>query len=196
MWLDGAGHSLTSRLAIAAMAGYGLAWPRGCDRWLPVRLPEISLAMLTSRRSGPSWAGSARAGRRSRPLSSHTRGLRAGTQLVVRGLADPGRTLLGAPGPGLCGGRRVFPLQRGGYPLLRVPLGRGNLCPRGFSGGRGLLFGGGLRRQRLRGLGFGVFSAALEGGAGRYGACPGGPAFQWSRSPTPCRRDFCVTCIS
>ena len=177
MWLDGAGHSLTSRLAIAAMAGYGLAWPRGCDRWLPVRLPEISLAMLTSRRSGPSWAGSARAGRRSRPLSSHTRGLRAGTQLVVRGLADPGRTLLGVPGPGLCGGRRVFPLQRGGYPLLRVPLGRGNLCPRGFSGGRGLV----RRRPSPPAPAWPGLRRVQRGPGGRRGQVRGLP--RWSGVP-------------
>jgi hypothetical protein len=36
------------------MAGYGLAWPHGCGRWLPVRLPGISLATLMSGRSGPS----------------------------------------------------------------------------------------------------------------------------------------------
>lgn len=51
----GARYSLTSRLAVAAMAGYGLAWPRGCGRWLPVRLPGISLAALTSGRPGCYW---------------------------------------------------------------------------------------------------------------------------------------------
>ena len=93
MWLDSAGNGLTSRLAVAAMAGYGLAWPRGCDRWLPVRLPEISLAMLTSGQSGSSWAGSARSGRRSRPLSRHPRALRAGIRPHYRrGAVAPGRT--------------------------------------------------------------------------------------------------------
>ena len=77
---------------------------------------------------------------------------------------------LGLARPGL----GVVPLLlRGGQPLFRGPLGPGNLCLRGFSGGRGLLLGGGLRRQRLgqpriglqrrraclRGIGFGVFGA-------------------------------------
>ena len=51
----GARYSLTSRLAVAAMAGYGLAWLRGCGRRLPVRLPGISLATLTSGRPGSYW---------------------------------------------------------------------------------------------------------------------------------------------
>jgi hypothetical protein len=39
-------------LAAVAMAGYGLAWPRACGRWLPVWLPVILLATLMSGRSG------------------------------------------------------------------------------------------------------------------------------------------------
>jgi hypothetical protein len=44
---DGARCGLTCRSAVARMAGCGLAWPHGCGRWLPVWLPEISLAELT-----------------------------------------------------------------------------------------------------------------------------------------------------
>ena len=44
---DGAGNGLTCRSAPAGMAGRGLAQPRACGRWLPVRLPETSLAALT-----------------------------------------------------------------------------------------------------------------------------------------------------
>ena len=52
MWPGGAGYRLTCRLAAVAMAGYGLAWPRACGRWLPVWLPVILLATLMSGRSG------------------------------------------------------------------------------------------------------------------------------------------------
>jgi hypothetical protein len=48
VWLDGVRYGLTSRLAVAAAAGYGLAWPHGCGHWLPIRLPRTSLAALTS----------------------------------------------------------------------------------------------------------------------------------------------------
>jgi hypothetical protein len=93
--------------------------------------------------------------------------LRAGG---LRGLPRLGRVLLGVPSPGLSAGHCVVPLLlRGGYPLRRVPLGRGGPCLRG----RALLFGGGLRRQRLgqpriglqrgraslRGLGLGPLAA-------------------------------------
>ena len=37
---------LTRCSAAAIMAGRGLAWPCACGRWLPVWLPEISLAAL------------------------------------------------------------------------------------------------------------------------------------------------------
>ena len=93
--------------------------------------------------------------------------LRAGR---LRRLPRPGRVLLGVPGPGLCAGHRVVPLLlRGGQLLIRGLLCPGGPCPRG----RGLLFGGGLRRQRLgqprlglqrgrsrlRGLGLGPLAA-------------------------------------
>ena len=65
MRLAGARYSLTSRLAVAAIAGYGLAWRRGCGRWLPV----------------------------SQPLSRHPRGLRAGMRRRYwRGAVAPWRT--------------------------------------------------------------------------------------------------------
>jgi hypothetical protein len=41
VWPGSAGCSLTCRLAAVAMAGYGLAWPSACSRWLPVWLPGI-----------------------------------------------------------------------------------------------------------------------------------------------------------
>ena len=44
---------LTCRLAILAVAGRGLTWPRIWGRWLPVRLPAISLAMLMFECPGP-----------------------------------------------------------------------------------------------------------------------------------------------
>jgi hypothetical protein len=50
-----AGCSPTCRLALVAMAEYGLVWLGGCGRWLPVRLPGFSLATLPLGRSGPSW---------------------------------------------------------------------------------------------------------------------------------------------
>ena len=55
MWPCSAGCGPTYRLALVAMAGYGLVWLGGFSRWLPVKLPGISLATLTVRRSGPSW---------------------------------------------------------------------------------------------------------------------------------------------
>ena len=45
-------YGLTSRLAVAAMAGYGLAWPRACGRWLPVWLRAPRGALSYSPRSG------------------------------------------------------------------------------------------------------------------------------------------------
>jgi hypothetical protein len=47
-WPGGAGYRLTCCLAVVAMAGYGLARPRACGRWLPVWLPVILLATLMS----------------------------------------------------------------------------------------------------------------------------------------------------
>jgi hypothetical protein len=52
-WPHSAGCSLTCRLAPARLAGRGLARPRICGRWLPVRLPGFSLATLTSECSRP-----------------------------------------------------------------------------------------------------------------------------------------------
>jgi len=49
---DGAGHGLTCRLAVLVVAACGLAWPCICGRWLPVRLPAISLSTLTFECSG------------------------------------------------------------------------------------------------------------------------------------------------
>jgi len=46
MWPYSAGCGLTCRLAVSAMAGWSLAQPRVCGRWLPVRLPGKSLAAL------------------------------------------------------------------------------------------------------------------------------------------------------
>ena len=48
VWLDSARCRLTCRLVVPAMAGCGLAWPSACRRWLPVRLPGISLPELTT----------------------------------------------------------------------------------------------------------------------------------------------------
>src|SRR6266571_6846560 len=53
VWPYGAGRGLTCRSAIGETAGYSLAWPRACSRWLPVRLPGFSLATLTSECSRP-----------------------------------------------------------------------------------------------------------------------------------------------
>jgi hypothetical protein len=44
--LDDAGCGLTCCLTVAAVAWCGLMSPRICGRWLPVRLPAISLATL------------------------------------------------------------------------------------------------------------------------------------------------------
>jgi hypothetical protein len=58
VWPGGAGYRLTCCLAVVAMAGYGLVRPRACGRWLPVWLPEISLAALMFERAEapvPSW---------------------------------------------------------------------------------------------------------------------------------------------
>ncbi len=52
MWPGGARCGLTCRSAVAAIAGYGPVWLDGCGRWLPVRLPGISLATLTIRTIG------------------------------------------------------------------------------------------------------------------------------------------------
>ena len=56
MWPGSAGYDLTWRLAAVAMAGYGLAWPSSCGRWLPVWLPGISLATLMFEAAGL-WSG-------------------------------------------------------------------------------------------------------------------------------------------
>ena len=45
-WPGVAGCGLTCRSAGVIIAGRGLAWPRACGRWLPVRLPTTSLATL------------------------------------------------------------------------------------------------------------------------------------------------------
>lgn len=42
----GAGRGLTCHSAATGMAGRGPTWPLNCGRWLPVRLPKVSLAML------------------------------------------------------------------------------------------------------------------------------------------------------
>ena len=42
-----AGCGLRCRSAAGIMVGCGLARPCACGRWLPVWLPEISLAVLT-----------------------------------------------------------------------------------------------------------------------------------------------------
>ena len=47
MWPGAARYRLTCRPAAARMAGRGSVWPCACGRWLPVRLPEFSLATLT-----------------------------------------------------------------------------------------------------------------------------------------------------
>jgi hypothetical protein len=44
----GARRGLTCRLAVLALARRGLVRPSACGRWLPVWLPGISLATLTS----------------------------------------------------------------------------------------------------------------------------------------------------
>ena len=93
MRLGGAGYGLTSRIAAAAMAGYGLAWPRGCGHWLPVRLPRTSLAALTSGRPRASRPDRPDSARSSRPLSSHIGRLRAGMRPHNRrGAVPPWRT--------------------------------------------------------------------------------------------------------
>jgi hypothetical protein len=46
VWPGGARCGLTWRSAELAVAGNGLMWPRIWGRWLPVRLPAISLATL------------------------------------------------------------------------------------------------------------------------------------------------------
>src|ERR1022692_4239240 len=46
-WLDEAGCRLMRYLPAATIAGRGWGAPEACRRWLPVWLPEISLAPLT-----------------------------------------------------------------------------------------------------------------------------------------------------
>jgi hypothetical protein len=46
VWPDGAGCGLTCRSVIPKVARSGLAWPETFGRWLPVWLPETSLATL------------------------------------------------------------------------------------------------------------------------------------------------------
>src|ERR1039457_6902897 len=46
-WLDEAGCRLMRYLPTATIAGRGWGSPEACRRWLPVWLPEISLAPLT-----------------------------------------------------------------------------------------------------------------------------------------------------
>ena len=59
VWPGGAGCGLRCQSATAGMAGCGLAWPSACSRWLPVRLPGISLPDLTAsdrtRRQSPDF---------------------------------------------------------------------------------------------------------------------------------------------
>jgi len=68
VWLCGARYGLMCRSAVARMAGRGLAWPRACGCWLPVWLPEISLAELT-----PESPRSRRRTRNASPVSELTR---------------------------------------------------------------------------------------------------------------------------
>ena len=85
------GMALTSRLAVAAVAGCGLAWPRDYGRWLPVRLPDF-VSNANVRTTGILLAGSARSERGSRPLPKHPRALRAGMRLIrdnTRNAANP-----------------------------------------------------------------------------------------------------------
>jgi len=99
---------------------------------------QLSLGLLGAGLEGSAGLlGRCDLGLERRPqLSLVPRGVLPGLgHLPVSGLAGPGRVLLGVPGPGLCGGHRVVPLLlRGGYPLLRVPPGRGGPCLRGSSG--------------------------------------------------------------
>ena len=117
--------------------------------------------------------------------------LRAGTVQLgagrLRCLPCPGRVLLGFPGFRVCGGHRVVSLPlRGGYPLLRAPLGSGGPCPRG----RGLLIGGGRRRQRLGQprIGLQRGQACLRGrGVGPLTALSASAAIPPHREPRPAR---------
>ena len=57
---DGAGCSLTCRLAVLVVAACGLARSCICGRWLPVRLPATLSATLMLGCSGPVTATESR----------------------------------------------------------------------------------------------------------------------------------------
>ena len=68
-WLDEAGHSLMRYLPAATIAGRGWVSPDVCRRWLPFRLPVISLAPLTLMPHLPTRSLAGGGHRQARPAS-------------------------------------------------------------------------------------------------------------------------------
>jgi hypothetical protein len=109
--LGSARYRLTCRSAAATMAGRGLLSPRIWGRWLPVRLPETSLATCSQ---------------------GFLAGHRPGQRLPAEGAASPQgarvrrghRGGAGLEGPGAAGRRRSCPPTRHPPGLGRSPVGR------------------------------------------------------------------------
>ena len=123
MWPYSAGCGLTCRLAVSAMAGWSLAWPRVCGRWLPVRLPGKPLAALMFESPGarPGRAGTCRRrGRDRRACSSApawpVRGPGGTGPWPTPPYHSPSRTWLPGPGPRRLPARASL-LDRGGHPV-------------------------------------------------------------------------------